>query len=223
MSLFIFLYVGMLIFFDIDSTLCAIEWCDRLAARQGVGKHVTELTQATMDGKRSFDEVFISKTQLISPSRDDLHALWQEYLLHISPEMQDLITQLHAAGHTVWLLSQWYRESALIIAKHLDIPERHVHALVFDHHPDGSYAWFPEQALKYENGKTVILRELKQRFPDEKIIFIGDSVGDMIAGQQAHLFIWCGIHIIRERVHQEASHFVTDVDQLKEIIAVLHE
>jgi phosphoglycolate phosphatase-like HAD superfamily hydrolase len=35
------------------------------------------------------------------------------------------------------------------------------------------------------------LREIKKRFPDEKVIFVGDSVGDMVAGQQADLFIGC--------------------------------
>jgi hypothetical protein len=38
-----------------------------------------------MDGTRSFDEVFISKTQLISPSREDLTDLGKEYIHTVTP------------------------------------------------------------------------------------------------------------------------------------------
>jgi len=207
----------MYIYFDLDSTLCNLEWCDRLATKQWVGKHVAELTKATMDGTRSFDEVFITKTQLVSPSRDDLIALWQEYIATLTPWIAELIKELQKADHSVGILSQWYRDSALIVWRFLNIKDNDIHALVFDHNADGSYAWFPEQALKYENGKAVTLREIKKRFPDEKIVFIGDSVGDMNAWLQADQFIGCGIHIIREKVQQESKRFVTtcaDLDHL---------
>jgi phosphoserine phosphatase len=208
----------MLIFFDLDSTLCNLEWCDWLASRQWVGKHVAQLTQETMDGTRSFDEVFISKTQLISPSREDLTDLGNEYIHTVTPWFESYIQELQTAGHTVGMLSQGYRDAAIIVATHLGIHERDVHALIFDHAPDGAYLWFPEQALKYENGKAITLRELKKRFPEEKIIFVGDSVGDMMAGQQADLFIWSGFHVIRERVQKEAKQFVTTIEELKNIL-----
>lgn len=206
----------MYIYFDLDSTLCALEWCDWLAKKQGVGKHVAQLTKETMDGIRSFDEVFITKTQLISPSTHDLTDLWYVYIEHLTAGITELISKLQSAGHTVGILSQGYRAAALIVANHLHIAERDVYALVFDHQPDGSYAWFPEQALKYENGKAIILREQKKRFPDEKTVFIGDSVGDMIAGQQADVFIGCGIHVVRDTVKKEAKKFVTTVEGLAE-------
>lgn len=208
----------MYIFFDLDSTLCNLEWCDRLASRQWVGNHVAQLTKETMDGTRSFDEVFISKTQLISPSRNDLEDLGKQYITTLTPGIEDLIHQLQQAGHTVGILSQGYRFAALAVATFLGINEQDVFALVFDHHEDGSYAWFPEQALKYENGKSVTLRELKKRFPEEKIVFIWDSMGDLIAWQQADMFIWCGFHIVRERVQKEAKQFVTHVDQLTSLL-----
>lgn len=211
----------MRIYFDLDSTLCALEWCDWLASRQGVGKHVAQLTKETMDGTRSFDEVFISKTQLISPSRDDLTDLWQQYIATITPWIDFLIKKLQKAGHTIGILSQGYRDAALIVADHLGINAQDVYALVFDFDAQGNYAWFPEQALKYENGKSVTLRELKKRFPEEKIVFIWDSFGDMIAWQQADQFIWCGMHIVREQVKKEAKQFVTHVDQLTDMLALI--
>lgn len=167
-----------------------------------------------MEWTSSFDEVFITKTQLVSPSRDDLIALWQEYIATITPGIAELITKLQKANHTIGILSQWYRESALIVWQFLNIKENNIHALVFDHTTDGSYAGFPEQALKYENGKAVTLREIKKRFPDEKIIFIGDSVWDMIAWTQADQFIGCGINVIREKVQKEAQYFVTHLNEL---------
>lgn len=210
----------MYIYFDLDSTLSTLEWCDWLATKQWVGKHVAQLTKDTMDWIRSFDEVFISKTQLISPSRDDLYSLGKAYIEHLVPWMELLIQGLQAAGHTIGIISQWYRDSALHVAQHLHIQERDVFALVFDHDAEGNYSWFPEQALKYENGKSVTLRELKKRFPEEKIVFIGDSVGDMIAGQQADLFIWCGITIVRETVKKEAKQFVTTIEELKDVLDI---
>lgn len=208
----------MFILFDLDSTLCSIEWCDRLAARQGVGRHVAELTKATMDGTRSFDEVFISKTKLISPSRDDLETLGKEYISTLTPGIADLVKKLQTAGHSVGILSQGYREAACIVAKELGIKECDVHALIFDHDADGNYAWFPEQALKYENGKTVTIRELKKRFPEETIVFIGDSVGDMIAWDQADMFIGCGIHVLREKAQQWSKYFASTLEELQQFL-----
>jgi HAD superfamily phosphoserine phosphatase-like hydrolase len=212
----------MLIYFDLDSTLCGIEWCDWLAQKQGVGNHVAQLTKETMEGTRSFDEVFISKTQLISPSRSDLSALGKEYIATITPWMADLISKLQQAGHTIGVISQWYRDAATELAEHLHIDQKETYALVFDHDAEGAYSWFPEQALKYENGKAVILRELKKRFPEEKIVFIGDSVGDMIAGQQADVFIACGIHACRDLVVKEAKQFANTVEELEDMLAMIN-
>lgn len=205
----------MHIYFDLDATLCSIEWCDRLATREWMGKHISQLTKQINEDIGSFDEVFIRMIQLISPSRHDLHELGLHYISSLTPWIWASITKLQQAGHTVGILSQGYRESALEVAKFLTIQERYVHALVFDHRKDGSYEWFPEQALKYENGKTITLRELKKRFPEEKIVFIGDSVRDMIAWQQADLFIGCWFHAINERVKKEAKYFVTTVSELE--------
>jgi len=211
----------MRIYFDLDSTLSSLEWCDRLASRQGVGNHVAQLTKETMEWIRSFDEVFISKTQLISPSRNDLQELGKQYVETLTPWIPSLIKKLQEAGHTIGIISQGYRDAALIVANHLGINERDVFALVFDHDSDGAYTWFPEQALKYENGKSVTLRELKKRFPDDKIAFIWDSMGDMIAGQQADYFIWCGINIVRDTVKKEARQFAVTIDQLADMLRIV--
>lgn len=208
----------MRIYFDLDSSLCNLEWCDWLASRQGIGNHVAQLTKETMDWIRSFDEVFISKTQLISPSREDLADLWQQYIATITPWIDLLIKKLQETGHTIGILSQGYRDAALVVAHHLWIHAQDVYALVFDFDAQGNYAWFPEQALKYENGKSVTLRECKKRFPEDKLIFIWDSVGDMIAWQQADQFIWCGIHVVREQVKKEAKQFITEVGELETIL-----
>lgn len=208
----------MHIYFDLDSTLCHLEWCDWLAAQQWIGKHVAELTKSTMDGTRSFDEVFIAKTQLISPSQEDLAALGNHYITTLVPWIHELIRKLQAKWHTIGIISQWYRDAAYILADYLHISRINVHALFFDHTSNGSWAWFPEQSLKYENGKTITLREIKKQYPQESIVFIWDSYGDYLAGKQANLFIWCGWCTIRPKVQQEATYFATSLHEVEELL-----
>ena len=106
-----------------------------------------------------------------------------------------------------------------IVAQHLGIsPELCFHnELELD--TNGEFLNFnTSQSLAKETGKGEIISQLKKQFPEEKIIFVGDSVGDMLAGKSTDLFVGYGGTIIRERVKKEAKHFIHHFSELEQII-----
>lgn len=143
-----------------------------------------------MDGILNFDTAFPQKLQLLAPTYDDLDKLGQYMLQYIDPERKEMIDTLHSQWHHVGILSQWYIRSSLPIANYLSIPHERVFALDFIH--DDKW-WFVgldmTQDLMYSTGKQHMIEQLRQYYPSQKIIFSGDSVGDMRSGRYADLFI----------------------------------
>jgi 2-hydroxy-3-keto-5-methylthiopentenyl-1-phosphate phosphatase len=45
------------------------------------------------------------------------------------------------------------------------------------------------QDLMYHNGKPKTIETIRNNYPQDPVVFIGDSVGDMEAGSYADLFI----------------------------------
>ncbi len=208
----------MIVLFDLDSTIARIEWCDRLAQRKWVGKQVADITKATMDGEMNFDQAFVGKTNMVAPSIAEQEELWREYNQNLDIWISQLISILVNEWHKVWILTQWYRIAALIVAKYLWISEEMVFGLEFDYDESGNYAYFPDQTLKYESGKKNTVTKLRTKFPEEKFAVIGDSVSDLHAGEAADLFVWYGWTVVREKVKASAIYFAYDGEELLGII-----
>lgn len=196
----------MIILFDLDSTLVSVEWCDILAEWKWVGGEVAHITQQTMDGEMDFDTAFPKKLEMISPSLDELDRLWQYLIEHITTDWIAIIESLHNKWYAVGILSQWYTRSSLSVAKILNIPSDRIFAINFKHTPNWWFKWLAmSQDLMYHDGKKKTIDILHTQYPEEKIVFVGDSVGDMEAGNSADLFIWYTGIIARPKVIQQCT------------------
>lgn len=196
----------MIILFDLDSTLVSVEWCDILAERKWVGQKVSHITQQTMNGEMDFDTAFPKKLEMISPSLDELDRLWQYLTQYIHKDWIDIIDSFHSRWYKIGILSQWYTRSTISVAKILNIPSDRVFAINFIHTEDG---WFKSldmsQDLMYHNGKKKTIEMLYTQYPEQNIVFVGDSVGDMEAGDTADLFIWYTGVIARPKVVEQCT------------------
>lgn len=211
----------MIILFDLDSTLVSVEWCDILAERKWVGREVAHITKQTMDGNMDFDTAFPKKLEMIAPSIDELDRVWQHLTNYIAPEWKTIIPQLLAQGHHVGILSQWYTRSSLFVANILTIPSDRVFAINFEHTKDGKFKSLAmSQDLMYHDGKKKTIDMLHTKYPTHKIVFIGDSVGDMEAWKSADIFIWYTGIIARPKIIEQCrttAHTPSDVMSLIDI------
>ena len=200
----------MIILFDLDSTLVSVEWCDILAEWKWVGTQVAHITQQTMDGEMDFDTAFPKKLEMIAPSLDELDRLWQHLTNYIITDWINIIESFHNKWYAVGILSQWYTRSSLSVAKILNIPSDRIFAINFEHTENGKFKSLAmSQDLMYHDGKKKTIDMLRNKYKEKKIVFVGDSVGDMEAGNSADLFIWYTGVIARTKVIAQCTTIAT--------------
>lgn len=207
----------MIVLFDLDSTLTTVEWCDRIAKQKGKGAEVQKITEETMEGKRSFDEAFPLKTNIVAPSKTDIKDLVKHYLKNITPKLPALIKSLSMAGITCGIVTQGYAKAAKAIAKELKMD--FAHGIEVIHDEEGKYkGLLPDQPLLSSDGKKKIVEQIKKAYPGEEVVFIGDGITDLNTKEVADRFIWCGINKVRPAVLEKADTFVSTVGELKKIL-----
>ena len=209
----------MIVLFDLDSTLCNLEWCDRLADKKGIGDQVKTITEATMNGEMNFETAFPAKTNMIAPSRDEIISLANEYLHHVTPGINNLIRQLQASEHKVGILTQGYTLAAKIVGQYLNIEADLIAWVDFDFDDEGNYIGIAaRQHIAHADGKARLVRAIQANYPHEQIVMIGDSVSDMKTQGIADLFIGFGAHVVRTKVQEQAQVFIYSVDWLRDLL-----
>ncbi len=207
----------MFILFDLDSTLATIEWLDILAERKWKWAEIKAITDATMDGTMSFDAVFAKKLQTINATVEDLSTLWSYYAEYITPGIPELLAACRARWDTMGIITYNYTIPAQMVAQYLHIPLDYVfgNTIIND-------TWIavvdPASPLLHEDGKVTIIRHLRTQFPDERFVFVGDSVGDMRTQVVVDQFIGFGGVCVRPKVLAWAKYFAYDVAQILSFI-----
>jgi HAD superfamily phosphoserine phosphatase-like hydrolase len=207
----------MIVLFDLDSTLTTVEWSDRIAKQKGKEGEVKKIAQETQEGKRSFDEAFPLKTNLVAPSKSDLKELVKHYLKNITPKLPGLIKSLSMAGITCGIVTQWYAKAAKAIAKELKMDFAHGVEVVHDE--EWKYkGLLPDQPLLSSDGKKRIVEQIKKAYPGEEVVFIGDKISDINVKEVADRFIGSGINKADTSVLKQADTFVHTVGELKKML-----
>lgn len=208
-----------ILFLDCDSTLCAIEGVDELAALRGpeVEQQVIALTHQAMDGAVAIDEVFGRRLDLIKPSLEMCAQVADMYIEQLSPRAAEVISELREEGWEIIIISGGFTPVIAPIAAQLKIERIYAVDLVFD--KDGNYQGFDQQAPTARNGgKPDIIQAIQNDYPSLITVMMGDGISDLETQSVVDLFIGYGGVISREAVKTGAAAFINHFDELPQVL-----
>lgn len=196
-----------LVFFDVDSTLAAIEGIDEL----GCGNpEISALTEAAMNGEIALDEVYARRLEILRPTRDAIQHLGNRYLETMIPDAPETVDTLRRAGMELFIVSAGIEQAILPLAARLGISPRSVHAVRLQFDSAGNYVDFDRRSpLTKNHGKETVVMNVRSRSKG-KAVFIGDGITDLEAKPAVELFIGFGGVRYRERVCGESDVYVAE-------------
>ncbi|MGR9051959.1 MAG: HAD-IB family phosphatase [Gammaproteobacteria bacterium] len=195
--------------FDFDSTLSRIEGIDELAKRVGLGKEMTRLTDAAMNGDVPLEAVYGHRLELIRPDRPAIDWLAKRYIDEIVEGVTDVFAELLRQDKTVFIVSGGIRQAILPMADILGLPDSRIHAVDVFFNEDGSYRDFDQASvLAKAGGKAEICRRLS--VPEQRLAMVGDGKTDLEAKQAGACFIGFGGVAVRPVVQEQADFYITD-------------
>lgn len=207
-----------LVFFDVDSTLVALEGIDELGAEN---PEIAALTEAAMNGQIGLEEIYARRLEILRPSRAAIERLGERYLEAMIPDAPETIDALRRAGMEIFIVSAGIEQAILPLAARLGIPTRSVFAVRLDFDAEGNYAGFDRRSpLTRNGGKETIVMNVRARSKGNAV-FIGDGITDLEAKPAVALFIGFGGVRHRERVCGEADVYLTEprlTDVLRHIV-----
>lgn len=199
------------VYFDCDSTLSSIEGVDELLqfADPDLRKNIADLTTQAMNGTLPLAEVYESRLSKLAPHRQQLDAIGEHYVSNLVPDAKATIHALQFLGKGVGIVSGGLLIPVQHIARHLDVPLEHVHAVPVLFHDDGSYRDFDRASPLWQNGGKV---PVVQAAPPahHPMVFVGDGITDLETKQHVGRFIGFGGVVTRDAVQQNADYFVAE-------------
>ncbi len=204
--------------FDVDSTACADEGIDVLAAFTGVGAQVAALTASAMGGAVRFEDALAARLALIRPTRADVDRCLAAHPPRITPGFADLVARLRQRGAEVFLISGGFEQMIAPVAAQLGFDADHVIANRLRFAADGAFADVdPSCPTARSGGKAVALTALKARGL-APLVMVGDGATDLEARPPADCFIGFGGVVVRPTVRAGADWFVTAFAQLTAVL-----
>ena len=208
------------LFLDCDSTLCAIEGVDELAAIRGpeVEQQVIELTNQAMDGTVPIDEVFGRRLDLIQPNRAMCETVAKMYIERLSPHVVESLTNLRKDDWEPIIISGGFTQVIEPVAESLGIEKIFAVDLIFD--SEGDYQTFDNQSPTARNGgKPEIIKAFTEGLSPLQTVMMGDGISDLETATVVDLFVGYGGVISREAVKTQASVYISDFEDLIPAIA----
>ncbi|XP_076764677.1 phosphoserine phosphatase [Xylocopa sonorina] len=205
--------------FDVDSTVIQEEGIDELAKFCNKENDVAVLTNRAMQGNMTFRQSLIERLNIIRPSFTQIKQFLASHPLKLSPGIKTLITALHTNKKQVFLVSGGFHSLIIPVATALDIPLENIFANRLKFYFTGEYAGFDEDQPTAENGgKAKVINYLKKEKGFKTIVHIGDGATDLETVTVADLFIGYGGNVTRESVKEQSPWFITDFNELVNIL-----
>ncbi len=199
------------IFFDCDSTLCAIEGIDELARLKGAGERIAALTDAAMNGTLKLEDVYGERLGALRPSRDDLRAIAERYQQSAVPTAREVVHELMRQGRRVFIVSGGLADAVVPFGEWLGVPEGRIRAVGLRYDADGAYAGYDEASpLTTQNGKAGIIHAL--RAPGRLAMLVGDGASDLAAAGAVDLFVGYGGVVFRPKIEEHSPVYLYESD-----------
>lgn len=207
------------VFFDCDSTLCAIEGIDELARLKGKFNEVKAMTDAAMDGEIYLHDVYDHRLEILAPTHEEIASIDELYRQTVVPRAGDVIGALQASGKEVFIVSGGLLAAVRPFGRWLGVPHDHIRAVTleydalsgewwdylqdrWDQRTDVEYKDSEVTPLVQTEGKSDVVREmLRERFG--RSMLVGDGVSDLAARGVVDLFV--GFTGVVERPHVVAE------------------
>ena len=207
---------------DVDSTLCAIEGIDWLAARRddAVRDRVAVITDRAMRGEIALGDVYGERLDAVKPSRNEVQQLAAAYLERVEPGARESLAKLTNAGIHLVLVTAGIRDAIVPVAEAVGLPPSAVNAVALYFTDSGAYAGFDAQSpLTRNGGKVETVRALRLPRP---IIGVGDGITDLEARLAAPPAVdafaaYTGV-VEREAVVSGADYVISSFDELTRIV-----
>ncbi len=207
------------VFFDCDSTLCALEGIDALAERAGVAEQLAPLTRAAMEGVIPLQRIYRHRLEVIRPDSESMAWLGRYYLRTLVDGAGEVVHALHALEKRVYIVSGGIRQAVLHVAAALEIPQERVHAVDLFFNDQGAFCGYDQRsALVCADGKATVCRQLLAN--GEAAALVGDGMVDIAAQSAGVLIIGFGGVVRRPRVAERAAIYIEE-PSLRPLLALL--
>jgi phosphoserine phosphatase len=207
------------VFFDVDSTLSAIEGIDVLANWNHVGEEVAAITEQCMSKTGMNPKAYQYRLDKVKPTLQQINELSELYIQQLTPGAKEVIAILHQLGKTPFIISAGLKQALIPLAHHLSIPLAHTFAVDIYFDEMGNYHHFDNTSLlAKKQGKSSII---EQACPTrDTVLLIGDGLSDLEAEGVVSRFVGFGGHCLRENV-QKASEFYIKTPHLYALLPLL--
>jgi len=209
---------------DCDSTLCAIEGIDCLAAQPDSRQQVVQLTNAAMNGQLPLDEVYGKRLELIAPTHSAVKELAATYIRSLVPGAREAVAGLLEQECDVYIVSGGLLEPVTELGVYLGIPAANIRAVEIEYdqldgewwqsdlaastsHNQQCYFAYRHSELAESNGKASIITELLSGKTGASLL-VGDGVSDLLARNAVDLFVGFGGVESRPKVRENAPVFI---------------
>ena len=172
-----------------------------------------------MGGQVLFQDALAARLDLIKPSSADVDVCLAKHPIRLTPGIDKVVQLLHARGAAVYLVSGGFRQMINPVADMLKIPRHRIYANNLLFKADGTFSGFdPAELTSRDGGKPAVIQRLKAAHGYKTVIMFGDGATDMQARPPADAFVGFGGVVVRENVKQGSDWFVTDFQQVIDVL-----
>ncbi len=195
------------IIFDCDGTLSTIEGIDELAEKNGKGALVRELTAEAM-GKTGINPLlYQQRLQLVLPTKEQVVALGQEYIKHLTKDADVVIQLLQRLGKEIYIISAGLFPAVSIFGEALHVPAKNIFAVGIQFDSQGRFVDFEKNSpLTHSDGKRKIVTYLTEKHA--QVGYIGDGLNDLAVYDLVTRFIGYGGAYYRENIEARCQYYI---------------
>lgn len=196
------------IVFDCDGTLCQVEGIDEIAKQNGKYDLVEAMTASAMNTTGVNADLYEQRLALVTPQRDQLHALGQHYYEQRVPDAHEVIQLFKRLNKAVFIVSAGLYPAVKLFGEKLGVPEKHIYAVDIHFDENGNYQGFEKHSplIHAHKGKREIVTQLKGDHPS--IIHIGDGANDIVTYDLVTRFVGYGGVSYRKKVAERCEYYV---------------
>ncbi len=195
------------IIFDCDGTLSAIEGIDELAEIKGKGATVRAMTAEAMGKTGLNPSLYHDRLQLVLPTKNDVLALGQSYIDHITKDTASVIQLFQRLRKEIYIISAGLYPAVAFFGESLGIPAKNIFAVGIQFDSQGRFVDFEQNSLLTHNdGKRNIVSHLTTKHP--QIGYVGDGLNDLSVYDLVTRFVGYGGTYYRENIAARCQYYI---------------